>query len=103
MVTASDDGFTMGEFWGDVGPGMRADSKAKRASNREWSAAHLTEKGIKFDSRNDGAHLIVRHNGKRADFWPGTGKWIIQAIPGKEPQHGRGVRGLVARLGSPAQ
>lgn len=78
---------------------MREDSAAKRASNRDWSAAHLKEKGIAFETRNDGVHLLVRHRGRRADFWPGTGKWIVRAAaPGDKERHGRGVRGLVREL-----
>ncbi len=88
----------VGEFWNDVGPGMRADSQAKRANNREWSSTYLKEHGIPFETRNEGVHLIINKSGRRADFWPGTGKWVIRGRPGHGDQHGRGVRGLVRIL-----
>jgi len=53
----------------------RQASVVKRAGNRDNSAAILSHAGIKFDSRNGGAHLVVYHNGFTFDFWPGTGKW----------------------------
>jgi len=51
---------------------MREHSASKRASNRERSAHLLRDHGIKFDSCNGGAHLIIDN---RIDFWPGTGRW----------------------------
>lgn len=66
-------------------------SKAKRASNREYSARLLTEAGIAFETRNDGAHLIVAG---RYDFWPGTGLWMVRGDRTKN----RGVRKLIARI-----
>lgn len=35
----------------------------------------LNAAGLFFDSRNDGAHLVVYGGGRVFDFWPGTGKW----------------------------
>lgn len=71
-------------------------SKERRANNRESSAKVLTEHGVKFDSRNDGAHLIVSHNGKSVNFWPGTGKWISRH---SSLVFGRGVFSLLKFLG----
>lgn len=50
-------------------------SKQKRNDNRDRSAKLLTERGIEFESKNLGAHLIVQSNKGIIDFWPGTGKW----------------------------
>jgi hypothetical protein len=75
----------------DCGPEK---SKNKRARNREWSANFLESKGIHFETKNNGAHLIVKHGHITADFWPGTGKWIDRAIG----IYSRGVRKLVKHL-----
>lgn len=64
-----------GNDLGDDFRAMRERSKEKRADNREQSADVLKRAGVAFVSRNRGAHLIVKHNGIRVDFWPGTGKW----------------------------
>lgn len=60
------------EMWRDI----RARGQAVRANNREASAALLKDKGVSFESRNYGAHLIVHHGSRQVDFWPGTGRWI---------------------------
>lgn len=65
----------------------------KRASNREWSTALLVSKGIAFETKNVGAHLIVRSNSLVIDFWPGTGKWIDRQGP-----IGRGVKNLLKHI-----
>ena len=70
-------------------------SKQRRASNRGQSAKLLTDHGVQFESKNLGSHLIVTHNGKTVDFWPGTGKWIERGIV----KHHRGVFKLLTRLG----
>lgn len=68
-----------------------AESQAKREGNRNYGAQQLTAKGIAFESKNGGAHLIVRHAGRVLDFWPGTGRWIQR---GTEAKH-RGVASLI--------
>ena len=73
---------------------MAEAGQQKRASNRRSSADILTAREIAFTSNNAGAHLIVTHNGKTADFWPGTGKWRIR---GTEP-YKRGVFPLIRQL-----
>jgi len=75
--------------------GWKGESEARRADNREKSAVILAERGIQFETKNMGAHLIVSHDGKVADFWPGTGKYIPRG--GGRP--GRGVFNLLKRLG----
>lgn len=64
---------TMADYWRDVKPAMQEASKQRRASNRDNSAALLRANGVQFESKNGGAHLIVRDNGMVFDFWPGTG------------------------------
>ena len=67
---------------------MQSASKKKRAGNRERGAASLSAAGIPFESRNLGAHLIIRGE---IDYWPGTGKWYVRATR----QPGRGIRSLL--------
>lgn len=81
MTTDDDD---MGEVWREY----KAARQAKRADNRESSAAILAEAGIPFVSKNEGAHLIVRND---IDFWPGTGLWRVR---GSTQRH-RGVSKLL--------
>ena len=63
-----------GEFWRDVNEARQA----KRASNRDTSAQLLRDAGISFESKNMGAHLIVKAPTGFVDFWPGTGRWIVR-------------------------
>lgn len=64
----------------------------KRARNRASSTALLEDAGLDFESKNDGAHLVVRSSrGYVVDFWPGTGLWIVRG----EGARRRGVRNLL--------
>lgn len=72
---------------------LRQFKQAKRADNREQSAAILQRSGVIFTSNNAGAHLVVLAGSKTVDFWPGTGLWIVR---GQETYRRRGVRKLVA-------
>lgn len=76
--------------------GLKQESKERRRSSRERSACMLQSLGVEFESKNDGAHLIVTHNGLTIDFWPGTGKFIPRK---RNPKHGRGVFQMLAVLG----
>ena len=80
----------------EIFPDLNALSKQRRATNRERSCAMLRYLGVQFEAKNDGAHLIVRHEGQTVDFWPGTGKFIPRK-PGS--RHGRGVFNLLKYLG----
>lgn len=75
--------------------GWKAESSERRASNRESSAQVLADHGVTFETKNMGAHLIVSHGGKIADFWPGTGKYIPRGFG----RPGRGVFSLLKLLG----
>jgi hypothetical protein len=61
----------------------------KTASNRAWSTSYLREFGIDFVIKMGGAHLIVNHNGKTINFWPGTGLFMADGL------RGRGIMNLV--------
>jgi hypothetical protein len=82
------------EYWRDVKPVMIEASKQKRAQNREMSAKILTHVGISYESKNQGAHLILSAGDKVINFWPGTGLWVIR---GSKKQH-RGIRHLIAHV-----
>lgn len=77
---------------------MKEDMKAfrecrrdKRERNREYSTALLTKEGIKFESRNDGLHLMIETSKGRINFYPSTGLYngVLQ---------GRGVKSLIAKI-----
>ena len=61
---------------GDMGDDFKAYReycRDKRQSNKEKSTALLIENGIKFDSRNDGVHLMIETSKGRVNFYPSTG------------------------------
>lgn len=89
----------MGDYWRDVRPTMQEESRQKRASNRESSAKMLAAAGIAFETKNEGAHLIVTANGRTVDFWPGTGLWIERGTSKQK----RGVRRLISELKNSAR
>lgn len=74
---------------------VKAYKQQKRADNRQSSPQLLEANGIKFETKNMGAHLIIDHKtlGK-VDFWPGTGLFHFR----KSKARGRGVRNLIKRL-----
>lgn len=74
---------------------LREMNKEKRAHNREMSAKFLTKEGFTFSVLNDGAHIVISHEGETVDFWPGTGLWIPRV--NRKMKH-RGVRNLVNYL-----
>lgn len=65
----------------------------KRALNTASSTDILAQRGVPFESKNNGAHLIVA--GGRLDFWPSTGVFIER----KTGLRGRGVFKLLKVLG----
>jgi hypothetical protein len=79
---------------------LREIGKQRRADNRSSSADLLTERGIRFESKNGGAHLVVQHAGKVADLWPGTGKYRVRQPGGKGEVYRRGVFNLLRDLGA---
>jgi len=81
---------SMADYWRDV----KAASQEKRKSNRVTSTEMLFAAGLKFETKNMGAHLIVRALGLTVDFWPGTGLWIVR----NPKREGRGVQRLIDAL-----
>lgn len=80
----------MGDIWREAKPLMKEESKQRRHHNRTSSRDLLASRGIAFESRNEGAHLIVKGRDCVIDFWPGTGKYIA-----RDGRKGRGVRNLL--------
>lgn len=81
---------------GDMAEGFREMNKLKkerRQSNTERSTEMLEKYGVDFESKNGGAHLIVKHGGKVIDFWPSTGRFIERGGKG-----GRGVFNVLKRV-----
>jgi len=83
----------MGDM-GEVFREMTRYKKAKRKSNTCSSTKVLQDQGVDFESKNNGAHLIVRRLDKVIDFWPSTGIWIDRATKTKK----RGVFELLKYL-----
>ena len=83
----------MGEF-AEMCRDLRSISAERRAHHRESSPAMLRGAGVRFETFNGGAHLVVESGNSRIDFWPGTGLWI----PRDGTRRGRGVRKLLAKI-----
>lgn len=81
---------------GEAFEGMAEASAVKRSKNRESSAELLRKRGIKFEEKNGGVHLIVEGRYGPIDFWPGTGKFIARGpqVIGRV-KTGRGVFNLI--------
>lgn len=79
---------------GDTFDALHEHNREKKRNNMEQSTKILRDRGINFQSKNNGVHLIVEHNGCTVDFWPSTGKFMFR----KENFVGRGVFNLLKRL-----
>lgn len=80
----------MGDM-GDIYRMMKEDSKERKTNNFEKSTKLLQNKGIEFESKNGGYHLIVE---QEYDFYPSTGLFICR----KTKKKGRGVRNLLKKI-----
>lgn len=74
---------------------LRETGRDKRASNRQTSPEVLRSHGVSFTAHNNGAHLIVTHADKVADFWPVTGTYNVRGTKA----YRRGVFRLLRDLG----
>lgn len=81
---------------GEVFKIIKEEGKKKKSKNLVSSTQILADEGIQFESKNNGVHLVVNHNGKIADFWPSTGKFNIRGEAG----YHRGVKNLLKKLGA---
>ena len=87
----NDDEISDSEVW----RAHRKHRQEKRHANQQSSTEILTARGIQFESKNAGVHLIVRHNDHVVDFWPSTGRWIARG----NNRSGRGIQKLFQYLG----
>lgn len=83
---------------GELFNAAREAGRERRASNRETTPEVLRRHGVAFDSKNEGAHLVVRHGEWVADLWPGTGKYQVRRGKWRSPYR-RGVFNLLRDLG----
>lgn len=77
----------LGEYFHD----MKKFRQSQRAKNRLGSTNMLQAAGITFESKHDGAHLIIQAGTDMIDFWPGTGLWIVRGGRLRD----RGVKKLI--------
>lgn len=75
---------------------------------RSDSITLLRSRGITFEQRRNGVHLVIRAAGRVFDFWPTTGSWRErnnQLAPGSLAVHrtslrsGNGIARLLAAMG----
>lgn len=81
----------MGDYFRDTKEFRESESKKRKERNLNGSTRMLEKNGFDFEEKNGGVHLVVKHNGKIADFWPTTGKFCIRGTN----QYKRGVRLLI--------
>ena len=82
---------------GDMGDTFREWDKAKKekkAGNLIYSTNLLKDKGIDFESKNGGVHLVVTGCKGIYDFWPSTGKWKKRGTK----KYKRGVHKLLVEI-----
>lgn len=75
---------------GEIYKALKNSNNEKRENNRENSTRILKEKGVAFEIKNYGNHLIVEGKESLIDFWPSTGKFIT-----RNGKTGRGVFNLL--------
>lgn len=89
----------MGEYWADVKPHLKEQRRERRAHNTDCSTSLLRQRGITFESKNNGHHLVIRRGLHAFDFWPSGGLWHYRT-PKKTVVKGRGVFKLLAKIAS---
>lgn len=100
---ATDEEMSDTEMW----TALKHESQERRHRNKASSTRLLRERGIPFESKNNGVHLIIRRETRVFDFWPSTGKWVERnnhLAPGTLSTHrpslkqGRGIFNLLKEL-----
>jgi hypothetical protein len=76
------------------------ESQERRARNRAAGVAALEKAGVPFTTNNAGVHVMIQHNGKQLNYWPGTGLWHYPTASGRIER--RGIRSLLQFLGKDA-
>lgn len=73
---------------------MTERSKKKKASNLEFSTNELIKRGVQFESKNCGVHLVIESLDGLIDYWPSTGKFRLRSTG----EYKRGLRRLLKHL-----
>ncbi len=81
----------VGDYWKDVGPILKEESRNRKDSNKEYCTNKLNELNIPFKSHNAGIHLVVMGI---FDYWPSTGKFINR----KNRKSGHGINSLLKQI-----
>jgi len=81
----------IGEIFAATKEQRKQESKRRKRNNLSGTMVMLGKNGISYESKNDGVHLVVYHDGKVADLWPSTGKFNIRG----DNRYFRGVRLLI--------
>lgn len=79
---------------GETFAAWREMKQVKKELNLKQSTALLKDTAVKFESKNEGTHLIVESTKGKVDFWPSTGLWIT-----RKGKRGRGVFALLEFMG----
>lgn len=73
--------------------------QTKKERNLEWSTNHLKDLDINYESKNNGVHLIVKHNGHVVDYWPSTGMYAFRPKPNEpDRMYKRGIHCMLKDL-----
>lgn len=70
-------------------------TKEKRAKNTASSTEILLQRGIPFESKNGGSHLVVDAGSHLIDFWSSGGRWIARDLV---KTNGRGVFNMLKHV-----
>lgn len=84
----------IGEAFAATKEQRKNDSLKRKSNNTVGSEIMLKKNDIKFERKNGGVHLYIEHKGRKADFWPSTGKFNIRG----DNRYFRGVRLLIKIL-----
>lgn len=74
-------------------------NKRRRRKMRQYAFDLFTQLGIDFESKNYGAHFIVKSGKITIDYWPGTGKYIERGVQPLEKRKHTGIDNLLKKLG----
>lgn len=74
----------------------REERRAVGTERRAAAPDELRKHGLTFTSHNNGAHLVIIHEGIVVDYWPGTTLWM----PRHNPKRRHGFEKLVQYLQS---
>lgn len=89
----------MGDLFNAEKPIRKQMRRERRDHNQTCSIALLRSRGIEFESKNNGHHLVIRRGPHAFDFWPTGGIWHYRT-PKKTVVKGRGVFKLLAKIAS---